>query len=100
MDESYREWLSSIPGWTAAVGKEIDAIPQGEDAPAQICLSCGAAMAKGDAKCGVCGREYRPEELALLPGLDASLDDDAPFCPRCGAYLFADESECAICGTA
>ncbi|HYS73318.1 MAG TPA: lamin tail domain-containing protein [Thermoplasmata archaeon] len=184
MDESYREWLSSIPGWTAdkaqkvgerfptyellraasrdelsaiegltsgeadalfglvhgtsegdasghlflcpecgsfagagatkcpscgvefggsediAVGKELDAFLEDEDAPARICLSCGAAMAKGDATCGVCGREYRREELALLPGLDGSLDEEAPFCPRCGAYLFADESECAICGTA
>src|SRR6266545_4883144 len=184
MDESYREWLSSIPGWTAdkaqkvgerfptyellraasrdelsaiegftsaavdalyglvhgtsqgeasdqlflcpecgsfagagatkcascgvefggsediAVGKELDDFLEDEDAPARICLSCGASMAKGEARCGVCGREYRREELALLPGLDASLDDEAPFCPRCGAYLFADESECAICGTA
>src|SRR6266568_3830857 len=184
MDESYREWLSSIPGWTAdqaqkvgerfptyellraasrdelsaiegfkpaevdalyglvhgasegdasghlflcpecgsfvgagatkcascgvefggsediAVGKELDAFLEDEDAPSRICLSCGAAMAKGDAKCGVCGREYRREEIALLPGLDVSLDEEAPFCPRCGAYLFADESECAICGTA
>src|SRR6266571_689604 len=184
MDDSYREWLSSIPGWTAdqaqkvgerfptyellraasrdelsaiegftsreadalyglvhgtsegdasghlflcpecgsfvgagatkcascgvefggsediAVGKELDAFLEDEDAPSRICLSCGAAMAKGDAKCGVCGREYRREEIALLPGLDVSLDEEAPFCPRCGAYLFADESECAICGTA
>src|SRR6266540_1565093 len=184
MDESYREWLSSIPGWTAdkaqrigerfptyelrraasrdelsaiegftsgeadalyglvhgtsegdasdhlflcpecgsfvgagatkcascgvefggsediTVGKELDAFLEDEDAPVRICLSCGAAMAKGDVTCGVCGREYRREELALLPGLDASIDEEAPFCPRCGAYLFADESECAICGTA
>src|SRR6266568_2990993 len=184
MDDSYREWLSSIPGWTAdqaqkvgerfptyellraasrdelsaiegftsdeadalyglvhgasegdasghlflcpecgsfvgagatkcascgvefggsediAVGKELDAFLEDEDAPARICLSCGAAMAKGDATCGVCGREYRREEIALLPGLDVSLDEEAPFCPRCGAYLFADASECAICGTA
>ncbi len=82
-----------------AVASEIDSFLQEEDAPAQICLSCGAAMAKGDAKCGVCGREYRSEELAMLPGMDVSLDEEAPFCPRCGAYLFADESDCAICGT-
>src|SRR5213593_1878189 len=50
--------------------------------------------------CGVCGRQYTPEELALLPGFQPSLDESSPFCPRCGGYLFSDETECAICGTA
>lgn len=70
-----------------------------EDAPAHICQTCGAAMGKGETRCTVCGRQYEPGELALLPGLESSLDDASPFCPRCGAYLFSDEAECAICGT-
>src|SRR5207249_8514797 len=50
--------------------------------------------------CGMCGRQYTPEELALLPGFQPALDGSSPFCPRCGGYLFSDETECAICGTA
>src|SRR6266699_2585534 len=142
MDESYREWLSSIPGWTAdkaqKVGERfptyellraasrdelsaIEGLTSGEadalfglvhgtsegDASGHLflCPECGSFAGAGATKCPSCGvefggPEYRREELALLPGLDGSLDEEAPFCPRCGAYLFADESECAICGTA
>src|SRR5437899_7514445 len=71
-----------------------------EDAPARICLTCGAGMGREATKCGMCGRQYTPEELALLPGFQPSLDESSPFCPRCGGYLFSDETECAICGTA
>src|SRR5439155_1683002 len=49
--------------------------------------------------CPVCGRQYSPAELALLPTLAPILDESGPFCSRCGAYLFSDEPECAICGT-
>ncbi|TLZ43840.1 MAG: tetratricopeptide repeat protein [Methanobacteriota archaeon] len=92
-------------------GVEFDASPEDDlsegldqflkeaDQPPRICQTCGAAMTKDATTCGICHRRYTAEELALLPGLDASLDDSAPFCPRCGAYLFSDESECAICGS-
>src|SRR2546425_11378721 len=57
-------------------------------------------MGKEATKCGMCGREYAPSELALLPGFAGSLEEGAPFCAHCGAYLFSDEADCAICGTA
>src|SRR5207249_3811402 len=59
-----------------------------------------AGMGLDVMKCGMCGRQYTSEELALLPGFQPSLDESSPFCPRCGGYLFSDETECAICGTA
>jgi uncharacterized repeat protein (TIGR01451 family) len=77
----------------------LDQFLKEADQPAHICQTCGAAIAKDATACAICDRRYAPEELALLPGLDAPLDDAAPFCPRCGAYLSTGESECAICGS-
>src|SRR3989454_5200952 len=70
-----------------------------EDAPARMCLTCGAGMGREATKCDVCGRSYTPEEVSILPGFQPDLDESAPFCSRCGGYLFSDETECAICGT-
>ncbi len=81
------------------LGKDLADFLREEESPARICQTCGAAMGKDATACTVCGRSYRTEELALLPGLAADLDETSPFCARCGAYLFSDEAECAICGT-
>src|SRR5213592_94217 len=84
----------------SGLSDQIEEFVVEEDAPARICLTCGAGMGREATKCGMCGRQYTPEELALLPGFQPSLDESSPFCPRCGGYLFSDETECAICGTA
>src|SRR5881397_3930309 len=78
----------------------IEDVVAEEDAPARMCLTCGAGMGREATKCDVCGRSYTPEETALLPGFQPDLGESAPFCSRCGGYLFSDETECAICGTA
>src|SRR6266571_2303416 len=84
----------------SGLSEQIDDFVAEEDAPARMCLTCGAGMGIDAMKCGMCGRRYTSEELPLLPGFQPSLDESSPFCPRCGGYLFADETECAICGTA
>src|SRR2546429_9423121 len=84
----------------SGLSEQIDDFVAEEDAPARMCLTCGAGMGLDAMKCGMCGRQYISEELALLPGFQPSLDESSPFCPRCGGYLFSDETECAICGTA
>src|SRR3989441_1496552 len=84
----------------SGLSEQIDDFVAEEDAPARMCLTCGAGMGIDAMKCGMCGRRYTSEELPLLPGFQPSLDESSPFCPRCGGYLFADEMECAICGTA
>src|SRR2546429_269145 len=103
MDQRYLEWLPGLPGFTdeeAALSEELEEFWDEDGRPARLCLTCGAAMGKGATKCGMCGRQYAPSELALLPGFAGSLEEGAPFCAHCGAYLFSDEADCAICGTA
>jgi len=82
----------------AGLSRDVDVFLSEEDHPAAICLTCGAAMRSGRLTCDVCGRQYAAEELALLPGLDAFLDEAAPLCPHCGAYLYGGAAECTICG--
>src|SRR5438445_728626 len=48
-----------------------------EDAPARMCLTCGAGMGREATKCDVCGRSYTPEETALLPGFQPDLGESA-----------------------
>ena len=80
------------------VPEDLKAFLEEEDHPSHLCSTCGAAMAVGADRCEVCGRSYTREEAALLPGIDAFVEETSAFCPRCGAYLAAESSECAICG--
>ncbi len=60
-------------GEEAAV-REVDAFLRDQDAPPLLCAGCGAVMARDARRCEACGREYTPQEAAILPGLAGELE--------------------------
>jgi len=69
-----------------------------EETPGVLCTRCGAVMPPGHTRCDICGREYTPREIALLPSLGSVPDHASGACDRCGAYLAESQGECLICG--
>ncbi|OGS48187.1 MAG: hypothetical protein A3K68_06610 [Euryarchaeota archaeon RBG_16_68_13] len=85
-------------GASEDLSQDLETFIEEEDHPGLLCSTCGAAMTRGASRCNVCGRAYRPEEAALLPGLDAFLEEESSLCVHCGAYISAGLAECTICG--
>src|SRR3989304_340285 len=102
MDEGYLEWLQVLPGFDEEKARRVaERFPTFDDLlhagrgevptvaapsalhpatlppPALLCATRGAPVTRGSSRCNVCGPAYRPEEAALLPGLDAFLEEES-----------------------
>src|SRR2546430_3084690 len=62
----------------SGLSQQIDDFVAEEDAPARICLTCGAGLGIDALMCGMCGRQYTPEELALLTGFNPPPPQSSP----------------------